>query len=61
MHFVIATYLISRTLSLAVISELIRDVSTLGLRFLCSFLCYDVIAIVMTSPNFSPIDLKLGI
>ena len=39
----------------------IRDVSTVSLRFLCSFLCYAVIAIIMTSRNFTPIDFKLGI
>ena len=39
----------------------IRDVSTVGISFLCSFLCYDVIAIDMTSQNFTPIDLKLVI
>ena len=53
MHFVIATYLLLHTLSLAVISKLSV--------FSCNFLCYDVIAIFMTSPNFTPIDLKLGI
>ena len=39
----------------------IRNVSTAGLRFLCSFPCYDAIAIIKTPRNFIPIDLKLGI
>ena len=59
MHFVIATYLILRTLSLAVMSELFVTSQMLASVFYASFLCYDVIAIIMTSRNFTPIDFKL--
>ena len=39
----------------------IRDYSTVGLHLLFSFLCYYIIAIIMMSLNFTPIDLKLSI
>ena len=60
MHFVIATYLILRTFVASRDIRTICDVSTDSLRFLCSFLCYDVMhAIVMMSRNFTPIYFKL--
>ena len=60
MHFLIATYLILRTLSLAMISELFVTFQLFVSVFYAVFYAMTS-AMIMVSRNFTPIDLKLGI